>query len=315
MRTGRAVLWLSDLEHYLGTGGLTREHIARITAGKGHRVILATLRSVEQARLTSHPAEPDEVARSTGRGIREALEQAHTIRLARRFTASELERAQACTWDDRIASAVQQADEFGIAEYLASGPELQRDYDNAWDVGGGTLRGAALVSAAIDCRRAGYTTPAPRQLIEELHTAYIDAQVGQRLRPESLEEAWAWATRPRRATTALLSPAPDATGDGVAVFDYLVDRKQLAEGPLAQIGEPVIHAALAHVHHPDDAEQIAFTAHRQGRYHLAEQGYRTALTLRRRKLGEEHPDTLTSRGNLATVLGELGRLEEAQTLN
>ncbi|MFJ2030537.1 tetratricopeptide repeat protein [Streptosporangium sp. NPDC087985] len=311
VRTNRAVLWLSDLEHYLGTGGLTREHIARITAGKGHRVIVATLRSAEQARLTSQPTDGDEAARSAGREIQEALEQAQVIRLARRFTMSELERAQARAWDDRIASAVQQADEFGIAEYLASGPELQRDYDNAWEVGGNP-RGAALVSAAIDCRRAGYTSPAPRRLLEELHTAYLEAEGGYRLRPESLEDAWAWATRPRRATTALLSPVPNAAGDGVAVFDYLVDRRQQAEGPLAQIAEPVIRTALMHVHHADDADQIASTAYRRGRYHLAESGYRTTLTLRRQELGEEHPSTLTSRNNLALVLGELGRLEEAE---
>jgi hypothetical protein len=58
-----------------------------------------------------------------------------------------------------------------------------------------------------------------------------------RLQPEPLEEAWEWAIRPRRATTALLSPVPDAAGDGVAVFDYLVDREQHAQGPLAQVAE------------------------------------------------------------------------------
>jgi hypothetical protein len=46
-----------------------------------------------------------------------------------------------------------------------------------------------------------------------------------RLQPEPLEKAWEWAIRPRGATTALLSPVPDAAGDGVAVFDYLVDHE------------------------------------------------------------------------------------------
>src|SRR5690606_41222708 len=36
------------------------------------------------------------------------------------------------------------------------------------------------------------------------------------------------------------------------------------------------------------------------------------LAISRAALGEEHPDTLTSRGNLASVLGDLGRLEEAE---
>ncbi|GAA1016658.1 hypothetical protein GCM10009556_059290 [Acrocarpospora pleiomorpha] len=317
-RATRAVLWLSDLEHYLGTGGLTREQIARLTLGKGHRVILATLRSAEQARLTSPPSEIDDTARSSGREIQETLEQAQVIRLPRRFSPSELERARARTWDARIASALQRADEFGIAEYLASGPELQRDFHNAWDVGLNP-RGAALVAAAIDCRRAGYTSPAPRALIEELHTTYLDAKGGHRLQPEPLEAAWAWATRPRRATTALLSPTPETGGEGdragghVVVFDYLVDAAQQAEGPLAHIPEPLIQTALTHVYHPDDADQIASTADRQGRYHLAEPALRIALTFHRQWSGEEHPDTLTDRGDLAFVLRALGRLGEAET--
>jgi hypothetical protein len=45
------------------------------------------------------------------------------------------------------------------------------------------------------------------------------------------------AIRPRRATTALQLPVPDTAGDGVAVFDYLVDREQHAQGPLAQVAE------------------------------------------------------------------------------
>ncbi|MEU8038933.1 tetratricopeptide repeat protein, partial [Streptosporangium sp. NPDC049078] len=311
IHASRAVLWLSDLEHYLGTGGLTREHIARITAGNAHRVILATLRSAEQARLTSSSIVHDDTTRSVVREMRETLEQAEVVRLERKFTTSELERAQACVWDSRIASAVQQTNEYGIAEYLASGPELQRDYENAWDVGVNP-RGASLVAVAIDCRRTGYTSPVPRQLIEELHTNYLEVKGGHRLRPESLEEAWEWVIRPRRATTALLSPIPESVADGVTVFDYLVDLKQQADGPTAQVTDLVIHAALNHVHYPEDAEQIASTVERQGRYHLAEPAWLKAINLRRQALGEEHPDTLTSRNNLANVFRDLERLEEAE---
>ncbi|GAA0429160.1 hypothetical protein Acor_39930 [Acrocarpospora corrugata] len=181
-------------------------------------------------------------------------------------------------------------------------------------------RGAALVAAAIDCRRAGYINPAPRALIEELHTTYLDARGGHRLRPEPLEAAWAWATQLRRATTALLTPMPEAEGEEengagghVVVFDYLVDATQQAQGPLAHTPEPLIRTALTHVYHPDDADQIASTADRQGRYHLAEHVWRIAVIFRRQRSGEEHPDTLASRSNLASVLGDLGRLAEAET--
>ncbi|WP_281361694.1 tetratricopeptide repeat protein [Acrocarpospora pleiomorpha] len=47
-----------------------------------------------------------------------------------------------------------------------------------------------------------------------------------------------------------------------------------------------------------------------GRLDEAETEHRAVLELRRRVLGEEHPDTLASRNNLAIVLSNLGGLEE-----
>ncbi|MFG1614618.1 tetratricopeptide repeat protein [Nonomuraea wenchangensis] len=311
VRLKRSVLWLSDLEHYIGHGGLTREHVGRILGEGGHRVIVATLRAAERARLTSTPASPDSAVRAAGREIQEALEQAHPIYLLRMFSVAELERAQARNWDSRISSALKRADQYGIAEYLASGPELQRLLEDAWDIGVNP-RGAALVAAAIDCRRAGYTSSLARPLLNDLHTAYLEEKGGQRLHPESLEEAWSWATRSRRATTALLSPVPDAGDGSVAVFDYLVDLKQQADGPLAQVSDVVIRAVLAHVHNPDDADQVAATAYRQGRYQLAEQARRTALNLHNQIRGHDAPSTLICRSNLALVLNALGRLEESE---
>ncbi|MEU6793998.1 tetratricopeptide repeat protein [Nonomuraea wenchangensis] len=311
VREQRVVLWLSDLEHYLGPGGLTREQIARVTGGSGHRVIVATLRSAEQTRLTSPAVDPDDAMRAAGREIREALEQAYAIRLPRLFSSAERERAQTRAWDARISSALEHADECGIAEYLASGPELQRLFEDAWDVGVNP-RGAALVAAAIDCRRAGYTSPLPRTLLADLHTMYLDDRGGHRLQPEPLQEAWDWATRPRRATTALLSPVSGAADDGVTVFDYLVDIRQQADGPLEQVATPSIETMLAHASIPEDADQIGLTAYRQGRYPLAEQAYRTAYHLHQQTHGNDAPDTLASRDNLASVLRARGRLEEAE---
>ena len=49
-----------------------------------------------------------------------------------------------------------------------------------------------------------------------------------------------------------------------------------------------------------------------GRLEEAEAEHRAVLEIRRWGLGEEHPDTLTSRNNLASVLNGLGRQEEAE---
>ena len=59
------------------------------------------------------------------------------------------------------------------------------------------------------------------------------------------------------------------------------------------------------------------TAYAQGGYALAEYAYRHDWQAKsiRPGLGAEHPDTLISRSNLAALLRNLGRLEEAEAEN
>ncbi len=308
----RCVLWLDDLERYLGVGGLTAAQLGRLLTGEGHhRVIVATNRPAEQARLTAD-ATSDDVGRQASRDIRQVLDQAHPIRVSRMFTGDELERARARDWDPRIAEAISHADSYGIAEYLAAGPELLRDWQDARDSSEGpNARGAALVAAAIDIRRAGYTSPIPRALLDKVHQQYLTDPEHAHVPRERLDDAWAWATRQRRATTALLRPAGP---DRFEIFDYLVDTVQRRTGPLGRVPEPVVRAAIGFAA-PADADSLASTAYLQGRYALAEHAWRQAYQAKTTDpaIGPDHPSTLASRGNLALVLDGLGRFEEAGT--
>jgi len=60
---------------------------------------------------------------------------------------------------------------------------------------------------------------------------------------------------------------------------------------------------------------LALVYNNQGRYDEAEQLHIKTLEIRRRVLGEEHPETLTSMNNLALVYGRQGRCEEAEQLH
>jgi tetratricopeptide (TPR) repeat protein len=51
---------------------------------------------------------------------------------------------------------------------------------------------------------------------------------------------------------------------------------------------------------------------RQGKYKEAEEGYRKALAIYRKVLGEEHPDTATSYNNLAANQDDQGKHREAE---
>jgi tetratricopeptide (TPR) repeat protein len=310
----RCVLWLDDLENYLGAEGLTRANIGRVRSGRrSHRVIMATLRAAEEARIASEAA-ADERGRQSRRGAREVLEQGHRISLKRMFSPSEQERAQANAWDLRIASALAHANEYGVAEYLAAGPELMRDWENAWspntELNAPTHpRAAALIAAAIDIRRSGYTSPLPRSLLEQVHDHYLRQRGGSRLRPESLADAWAWASRPQRATTALLEHVGD---QHVQVFDYLLDAVQRRSAPDDHAPDRILEAAVA-VSTPADAENIGRTAYHHARYHLAEIAWSAAYRAHAKDLGPGHLDTLASLSSHANMLRELGRYAETAT--
>ncbi|MFF0066539.1 tetratricopeptide repeat protein [Streptomyces sp. NPDC005279] len=304
----RCVLWLDNAERFLGSDGLTLTNVARLIGGEGHhRVVLATIRSAEMARYTDS-AHPDAADAAEARQV---LEQATQLRLRRPLTSAERERAQTRAWDQRIADALDHADEYGLAEYLAAGPELLNDWENAWEAG--HPRAAALIAAAVDCRRAGLTRPLPRTLLESLHEGYLARQGGEGLGPEPLEEAWAWATRPRRATTALIRPStiPDGEPRAVEVFDYLVDATQQDMTPDSRVPEQTLAGALT-VGDATEAGQIGTIAYGYGLYELATQAFERAREMNIADLGLEHPETLTDRSNRVVMLGELGRFEEAE---
>ena len=313
-RERRCVLWLDDLEGYLGTGGLPAAQLGRLLRGEGHhRVIVATIRPAEQARITANAA-GDDAGRQASRDIRQVLDQAHPIRVARMFTGDELKRARTRCWDPRIAEAIDHAATYGIAEYLTAGPELLRMWEDARATDGQNARGAALVAAAIDIRRAGYTFPIPRALLDHVHEQYLADPEDAQAPREPATSAWDWATTcPHWATTPLLRPAgPDL----VEVFEYLVDTVQRRVGPLGPVPEPVVRAAIDSAS-PVDSDSLAATAYAQGRYSLAEHAWRKTYHAKASDpaIGPDHPDTLDSRSNLARVLAtraDRARLEEAE---
>jgi tetratricopeptide (TPR) repeat protein len=307
----KCVLWLDDLEGYLGSNGLTAAQLGRLLTGNQCPVIIATLRAAEQARILAGDVTGSETASQVLRDSRQVLDLARPIRLSRMFTGRELERARSLDQDPRIGEALAHAGSYGIAEYLAAGPALLRDWEDARNSSAGpNARGAALVAAAIDIRRAGHTSPIPRALLGLVCESYLNDPEHARTPREPVADAWAWATRQRHATTALLQPAAD---DCVEVFDYLVDTIQRRTFPGDHVPESVVRTA-ADRGDPADADSLAATAYSQGRYALAEYAYRRAYQAKTGNpdFGAEHPSTLASRNNLTNVLHDLGRLEEAE---
>ncbi|MER5524476.1 hypothetical protein ABT075_07640 [Streptomyces sp. NPDC002677] len=246
----RCVLWLNDMEQYLRPDGLTLADIRALRAA--HTVVLGTMRSRIRDGHPSH----------------ELIRLAEEFEVVRLWSQQEVGRVRdhlRSRPDARLRLALEQAEDFGIAETLATGPQLWRELLHA-SVVDGHPRGAALVWTAIDLALAGLTEPQPCDLLRTLHERYLPGRNKQLIGPESFDAALSWATSPRDAVTRLLVPE----GDGLRPFDYLLDAHLRDRGPSADlIPDEIWEVVLAHALKKHHRFSIALAAHANDRMDVA----------------------------------------------
>ncbi|MFF0010668.1 tetratricopeptide repeat protein [Streptomyces sp. NPDC005374] len=295
-RERSSVVWLDDIDRHLAAGALTSSLLRRFASpGVGRAcVVVATIRAQERARLTNAREAGDALGART---VRDVLGQAHEIRLDRRWHQGEVDGAREHHGDSRLARAVDNAGRYGIAELLAAGPQLLTAWQDAWAPGSGHVRGAALVSAAVEARRAGWSRPLPVALLRELHEDHLAARGGPLLRPESWSEALAWATTPLLATSSLLLPRDQP--DTYYVFDYLPDA--VDAGPSTTPIPDTTWARLIAAAEPGLSEDLGWTALGQMRHTAARDAFTRALD----------GGVLTAASGLAQLLGDRFQIDEA----
>ncbi|MGW1889970.1 tetratricopeptide repeat protein [Streptomyces sp. NPDC002004] len=283
----RCVVWLDDLERYLGPGGLEPDlldELQRVGAP-----VVATMRQGPYETFGAHGPFGGERGAEGGTRL---LRRADVVDLERLWSEGELARAEESS-DTRIVDALTHHGPHGVAEYLAAGPALLREWRRARSATGHP-RGAALVAAAVDLKRAGLFGPYDRSVLAELHERHLEGAGGTVLRPESLDEAFDWASRIRFGVTSLLLPAGGGTWH---VFDYLVDHTDSA------VPDWVWQTALAHA--ADDGD----------RFWVGVNAADEAPDIAERALGplaaRGDPHATTSLGYL---LANTGRLDEAEAL-
>lgn len=271
--TRPCVVWLDDLERFLGTGGLTRGDIRALVSGGQHRhTIVATMRAEEHARFLHGGRQGvDQLHADAQRQGEEVIRLAHRIHAPRRWSIAELARLHEHRDDPRICEALAHADTFGVSEYLAAGPQLVGAWQDAW-APATHPRGAALVSAGVLARRSGMHRPLAAQELEQVAAGFLEQRGGVLLRPEPHSEAVAWATTPLFATSSLL--LPDEHGS-LRAFDYLIDALPKEQPPAAALTALVAVATL------DEVLDLAELAYGWEHLDIAEAAYRRALA---------HPD-------------------------
>ncbi|MCX4714951.1 tetratricopeptide repeat protein [Streptomyces virginiae] len=292
----RILLWLDDLDVFLTPPAVSVRTVDDFLQKGG--VIIATLRAERFNELSSRRDNSMlDAQRLLIRNARQVISRAEKIIVNRRWSNTEVSRARSVS-DPRVVDAVAHADEYGVAEYLAAGPQLYDELINAWSPGNNP-RGAALVSSAIDFKRAGMNKPVDIGSLTRVHDHYLHARGGMRLRPESFETALAWATEPLHATTSLLVPYEAGS---YKAFDYLVD-KVATEEEFQEIPDAVWEEALSGKWDVDFHSVGEYSA-QTGRTDLAERAYRVA---------EGSGDEVAGAFHLGHIFASAGNIEQAET--
>ncbi|MTD57873.1 tetratricopeptide repeat protein [Amycolatopsis pithecellobii] len=193
----KAVVWLDDLERYLTTDSLD-DTLLRALNG----VVLATLRTRARADLGID-----------GDSAHRVLTRVTPVELGRQLDRTETAAAHRYRDDPRIAGAI--VEEIGLGEHISAGPEALRRWRS-----GENEAGAALVSAAVDLRRAGFLDPVPLDWLMSLHGGYLSERFRSRIGEPDLAGALDWAIQPVRGATPCLIPAGS---NRYVASGYLVD--------------------------------------------------------------------------------------------
>jgi hypothetical protein len=242
-----SIVWLDDLEKFVGSEGID-EGVVRLFAVTGDVTFLATLRSRAKVFMESAIAGPPE--RSLSSIAKAVLDGARTLRIDRNLTSDELKLASAYAGDPRIAAALS-AETAGFAEHIAAAPATLLRWMDGKD--GASEVGSALISAAVDLRRAGYLSPIPKEWLKVTHAAYLEPRILGRLNEAEIDSGFSWATQMVSGASSCLEVIGK---DLFSAFDYLVDFAQEESGDddsrsplrhLANIPELIWHELAARI--------------------------------------------------------------------
>lgn len=327
----QAVVWLDDVERYLSPGALTeRELNALCAAHRKDVLVVATLRSEALSALKESRGSETSVGLVTMTPI---WRDRRRYLLSKNLSDQEEEKARKLSGgDDRIAAALEQDREIGFAAYLAAGPAVRDRWESA--VNGEQRTAGAIITAAVDARRAGYLSSLPEGLLKELHVHYLPDDLEQRRSgADGFAVALKWASEAAvRGASGCLNLA--AEEDCYEPFDYLVDDAQRAnERPLGNLPPQVWEVLLARAS-LGDASSIGVMAEGAGLTSISEKAFRRGAErgvvtdmfnlanllkgARKENEAEEWYRKAASRGdtgallNLGILLKDQGRTSEAE---
>ncbi|MFD5464970.1 hypothetical protein ACFWIQ_19395 [Kitasatospora sp. NPDC127059] len=221
----RTVLWLDEAQSFLtGPEGETAAAALRTRLeGPGPVVIIATLWPAYYRDLTVTPT-PSSADRHPN--VRALLGPVRVVDVPGTFTDQALHDLRSRTTHGTPLDA---ADRFGpggtITQTLAAGPQLVDHYEQAAHPHG--PYGKAVITAAMDARRLGHTSPLPAALLEAAAPGYLTEELRAAADPDTwFVDALAYARAKVKGVVAALGDIARPTGMGslpdvYALADYL----------------------------------------------------------------------------------------------
>jgi TPR repeat protein len=216
---GRSVVWLDDIERYLGPGQLSHRVVRRMLADPAQPVILVgTIWPEHYDRLRAHTSDQD--VQDLQRDAREILALARRFDVPSHFSPQESEHAaDIAETDPRIDEALRHPETGSMTAVLACAPELIRRLTQP-----SNPVGAAVITAAIHARLCGHPSVVPVPLLRNLAQVYLNGAQRARAGADWFDTAVDWACMPVRGVIAPLAPYAREVGElhGYQVSDVLV---------------------------------------------------------------------------------------------
>lgn len=255
---GGLVVWLNEVQNFLGPGGLTSGSVRRMLAGDRPVITVATIWPDRYEALTK--PSPSDGVDDPNKDAREILGMlADRKDLLAEFTAAERQRARdLADRDPRIAEVLLHSDRADLAAMLAATPELVRRW-----VAATSQYGAAVISAAVFARLCGHPEVVPDGVLESLVDCFLTGEQRARLTSESwYSEAVEWAQQPVRGNVAPLIPQSKLIGrlDGYMISDVLVQYATRDQRITSQLGAESAWLRLIASASPDACILIARAA-------------------------------------------------------
>jgi tetratricopeptide (TPR) repeat protein len=200
-----AVLWLDDLERWLGPTGIDLKVLGHLQRRNPPIKVLATIRSKAYEDVSQTEGD-------AGRTARTILGRGRTVTMPWRPSP-----------EDQAAATEQYPEEDfserSIGEQLAAAPELERRYQNGYE---SNPYGWAVLQATIDWARMGLEVPIPDALLFGLWTRYLaESHPSLERTKAAFADGVSWARDPVAGNVAPLILVSGDEGPAYQVFSHL----------------------------------------------------------------------------------------------